>query len=92
MPYKDPEKRRQYNTRYKQRMRKAQAKIHPLRGVRIYFCQRYPGLHVSGAGTFFDSFLISKDREVQWMVEAHPMFGEHIFCLALNLDLFSEDE
>jgi hypothetical protein len=92
MPYADVEKRRRFQRAYKRKWRAKQAKIHPLRAVRLYFCQRFPGLHVSGAGTFCKSFLITHSEEEQRAVETHDLFGEHIFCLALNLDLISDDE
>lgn len=93
MPYADPEQRRKFQREYKRKWRKAQEKINPLRGVRIYFCQRYPGLHISGAGTFFNSFLITDDPEVQAKVEAHDLFAKDIFSLALDLTCTpTEDE
>jgi hypothetical protein len=92
VPYSNVERRRQFQREYKRKWRAKQAKIQPMAAFRIYFCQRYPTLHISGAGTFFNSFLISNDREAQRMIEAHDLFGVHIFCLALNLDLISDDE
>jgi hypothetical protein len=92
MPYKDPQRRKEFQRLYKAKCLIKQKIISPIRKVRVYFCQRYPGLHVSGAGTFFNSFLITRSMEEQRAVEGHPMFGEHIFCLALNLDIISEDE
>jgi len=86
MPYADPERRRAYNTRYKQRWRKARAKIHPLLGFKIYVCVRFPQLRV-GRDQFRDSFLITENPELQAEVERHPEFAVNIFPLALNLEL-----
>ncbi|OGP74980.1 MAG: hypothetical protein A2Y80_08015 [Deltaproteobacteria bacterium RBG_13_58_19] len=92
MPYADPEKRRQYNTRYKQRWRKARAKIHPLLGFRIYVCPVFPHLRV-GRDQFRDSFLITDSPETQVQVERHPEFGRFIFPIALDLSVtIIEDE
>lgn len=86
MPYKDVKRRRAYNTRYKQRVRKARAKIHPLLGFKIYVCPRFPHLRV-GRDQFRDSFLITANPWTQAQVEAHPEFAVNIFPLALNLEL-----
>ena len=91
MPFADPEQRRRYNTRYKQRWRKARAKIHPLLGFKIYVCVRFPQLRV-GRDQFRDSFLITDNREVQAQVEGHPDFGKFIFPLALDLTNPQEKE
>jgi hypothetical protein len=85
MPYADPEKRRQFHKQYKRRWRRAQEKIDPLRGVRIYLCLRFPGLHIPGTTSFYNGFLITDDPQVQAQVEAHELFAKHIFPLALDL-------
>jgi hypothetical protein len=91
MPYSDPEKRRQYNTRYKKRWRKARTKIHPLLGFKIYICPRFPYLRLAGA-CFDSGFLITSDVAVQAHVEAHPEFGKFIFPLAMDLTCTPREE
>ena len=86
MPYADPERRRQFQREYKRKWRKAQEKINPLRGFKIYICPRFPHLRV-GRDQFRDSFLITANPWTQAQVEAHPEFAVNIFPLALNLEL-----
>ena len=84
MPYGDPERRRQFQREYKRKWRKAREKIHPLRFFKIFVCTRFPTLHIAGT-SFFNSFLITDDPEVQARVEAHELFAKSIFPLALDL-------
>lgn len=84
MPYADPERRRQYNTQYKQRWRKAQAINQP--GVRIFICPRFPSL-IIGLGCFDGGFLITSKKEVIEQVLRHPEYMQHIFPVAVDLDL-----
>ena len=79
MPYKDPEKRRRFHKEYKRRWRRAQEIIDPLRGVRIYLCVRFPTLHIPGATSSFNSFLITGDPQIQAQVEEHPEYAVTIF-------------
>jgi hypothetical protein len=93
MPYADLEKRRQFQREYKAKRRKEQKKINPLLGIKIYLCQRYPDMHVSGAGSFFNGFLITDDLQIQARVEAHELFAKDIFSLALDFSgTFMDDE
>jgi hypothetical protein len=85
MPYTDVERRRRFQREYKRKCRARQAKIQPLLGFKIYLCMRFPGLHIPGATSFFNGFLITDDPEVQAKVEAHDLFAQHIFPLALDL-------
>jgi len=92
MPYKDIERRRQFQREYKRKWRKAQEKINPLRAFKIYLCLQLPNLRMPGA-SFRDSFLITGNREIQARVERHPGFGKFIFSLALDLTCTpTEDE
>ena len=84
MPYADPEKRRDFQRRYKKKWRAKQAKIHPLLGFKIYICPRFPYLRV-GREQFRDGFLITDDRAVQAEVERHQEFGRFVFPLSLDL-------
>jgi hypothetical protein len=86
LPYKDLVTRRDFQRRYKRKVRAAQAKTHPFKGVKIYLCLWLPNLRMPGA-SFRDGFLITSDPEIQARVERHPRFGTFIFPLALDLDL-----
>jgi hypothetical protein len=85
MPFADKERRKEYQRLYKARWRRRARKIGPLAGFRIFFCQKYPNLHI-GAGGFLDGFLVTNDPEAIDKVRRHPGFGEYIFPLALDLD------
>jgi len=92
MPYADPEKRRQFQREYKRKWRKAQTKIHPLQGLKIYICPRFPFFRL-GREQFNGGFLITDKPEVQAQVEAHHEFGKFIFPLAMDLTCTpTEDE
>jgi len=84
MPYKDIEKRRQYNTLYKMRWRKERAKNIP--GVRIFICPRFPSLSV-GLVNFDGGFLITSRKDVIDQVLRHPEYMRFIFPIALDSDL-----
>jgi len=92
MPYADPERRRQFHREYKRRWRKAQEKINPIRGFKVYVCPRFPGLNV-GLANFDGGFLITNRPDVQAQVERHPEYGRCIFSVALDLSgSLTEDE
>jgi len=91
MPYKDVERRRQFQREYKRKWRKAQEKINPLRMFKIYICLRWPHLWV-GRDQFRDSFLITDNRELQAQIEAHPAFAKFVFPLALDLTCTPTEE
>lgn len=84
MPFKDPEKRRQYNTEYKQRWRKAQTRIQP--AVRIFICPRFPSLRV-GRASFDGGFLITSQKDVIELVLRDPEYMKYIFPVALDTSL-----
>jgi len=79
MTYKDPEKRRAYNTAYKRRRR---AKLHP--EVRVFICPKYPFLRL-GFASFDSGFLITTEPAVINQVIVHREFMRFIFPLALDL-------
>lgn len=92
MPYKDPDRRRQFQREYKRKWRRTQEKINPLRGVKIYICPTFPHLWV-GREQFRDAFLITANSETQVQVERHHEFGKFIFPLAMDLTCTpTEDE
>jgi len=84
VPYKDPEKRRQFQREYKRRQRQTLKKIKPFLGFRAYVCPRFPGLGV-GLAHVDGGLLITNRPAVQAQVERHPEYGRHIFPLALDL-------
>ena len=84
MPYKNPEKWREYNTLYKQRVRKAQARKQP--AVRIFICPRFPSLRV-GPASFDGGFLITNKAYVIEQILQDREYMVHIFPVAIDLDL-----
>mgnify|MGYP000129697378 CR=1 FL=1 len=86
MPYKDPERRRAYDRRYKQERRRAASGSgsRPAE-VRAYICQRYPHLRLPGGVSFHEGLLVTADPAVQEAVEQSPEFGQDVFRLALIL-------
>jgi hypothetical protein len=84
MPYKDPEKRRRYNTFYKQKWRKERSKNMP--GIRIFICPRFPSLRF-GQVQFQGGFLITNEKDVLDQVLQHSDYMKLIFPLALDSDL-----
>jgi hypothetical protein len=92
MPYADVEKRRAFHRRYKREWRKRQAGRQRLLGYKIFLCMRYPNFHIAGT-SFYNSFLITDDPEVQADVVAHELFGKDIFALAIDFTCApTEDE
>ena len=85
MPYKDLEKRRAFDRFRKSKRRGELKKLKALAGIRLYFCQRYPGLYVHGVGSFIGGFLIVRDPEDQAKVEEHELFWVNIFPIQLDL-------
>ena len=92
MPYKDVERRRQFQREYKRKWRKTQEKINPLLGFKIYVCVRFPFLWMTRE-QFNGGFLITNNPETQAEVEAHREFAKLIFPLAIDLTCIpTEDE
>jgi hypothetical protein len=81
MPYADPEKRRKYNTLYKQRWRKEWATT-----LRIFVCPRFPSLRF-GMVQFNWGFLVTNEKNVVDQVLQHPDYWKFIFPLATDPDL-----
>jgi hypothetical protein len=84
MPYKDPEKRRRYNTLYKERWRRERAKNMP--GIRIFVCPRFPFLRF-GLVQFQGGFLITTRMDEIDEVLQHPDYYKFIFPVAVDSDL-----
>jgi hypothetical protein len=93
MPFKDPEKRRRYNTLYKQRWRKERAKNIP--GIRIFISPRFPSL-IIGHVKFQGGFLITNEKDVVDQVLQHSDYMKFIFPISVDWDLtppsLDEDE
>ena len=91
MPYADPEKRREFQRRYK---RASRARANSLKWFRVYVCPRYPDICICGCN-FIGGFLVTDSAEVQAAVERSPDFFRFIFPLRLDfsgLTLKKEDE
>jgi hypothetical protein len=86
MPYKDPERRRAYDRRYKQERRRA-ASQSATRGGKPqgYLCYRHPNFRLPGGVSFHEGILVTADPRVQDAVEQSPEFGQVIFRVALLL-------
>jgi hypothetical protein len=82
MPFKDPERRKAYNTAY-QRQRRRRAGLH-VDGFRCYVCPRFPHLRLDLDISFDQALLVTDDPEVQDLIESSPDFWREIFPLALD--------
>jgi hypothetical protein len=81
MPYKDPEKRRRYNTVYKQRWRRERSTT-----LRIFVSPRFHSL-AFGQVKFQSGFLVTNEKEVVDQVLQHPDYMKFIFPIAVDRDL-----
>ena len=86
MPYADPEKRKQYNTQYKQRWRKAKRGNQPLKEVRIFICTKWPSLNL-GLAYFEGGFLATSSNDVIEKVLQDPAYMRFIFPISVDWDL-----
>jgi hypothetical protein len=82
MPFKDPEKRREYHRQYKRRQR---ARLtNPGNPVRkCYVCPDIPGL-VLHLRAFRNGFYITDDPGDQAIIEGHQYYGWHIFAFQVE--------
>jgi len=86
LPFKDPERRRAYDRRYKQKRRRAASRSTPRpTEVRAYICHRYPNFRLPGGIQFEGGLLVTADPAVQDAVEQSPEFGQVMFRVALVL-------
>uniref|UniRef100_A0A7C5ER33 Uncharacterized protein n=1 Tax=Desulfobacca acetoxidans TaxID=60893 RepID=A0A7C5ER33_9BACT len=86
MPFKDPERRRAYDRRYKQERRRVASLSAPRpTEVRAYICHRHPHFRLPGGVSFHEGILVTADPRVQDAVEQSPEFGQVIFRVALVL-------
>jgi hypothetical protein len=84
MPYKDPDRRREYDRLYKRERRQEASRFAPRpTEVRAYVCSRYPNLRLSGAVQFESGLLVTADPAVQDVIEQSQEFGQFVFRLAL---------
>ena len=72
MPYKDPNKRAEYQRNYK-------AKNKPGSPRKCYICPEFPSLCVKSGVWFHNGFLVTNDLELQARIEAHEGYGKYIF-------------
>jgi hypothetical protein len=86
LPYKDPERRREYDRRYKREKRRVASRSgsKPTE-VRAYICHRHPHFRLPGGVSFHEGLLVTADPAVQEAVEQSPEFGQVIFQVALIL-------
>jgi hypothetical protein len=86
VPYKDPERRRQFQKEYKrQQRRKAQEAVNPLLGFKIYVCPRFPFLWV-GREQFVNGLLVTNNPQTQAEVAVHSYFAKHIIPVLVDTD------
>jgi hypothetical protein len=77
MPYKDPDKRREYHRQYKQRQRTGlSTPVNPV--TKCYFCLDDPELKIGDGVEFYERYLFTNDPEVQDLIEDHKGYGEYI--------------
>jgi hypothetical protein len=82
MPFKDPEKRREYHRQYKRRQREGLS--NPGETVtKCYLCPDIPDL-VLQLRAFKNGFYISANREDQAIIEGHQYYGWHIFAFQVE--------
>jgi hypothetical protein len=88
LPYRDLEKRREYQRNYKRKRRGWTNPDNLWAGYRAYLCAELPSLQLCGDRIkvqFNRCFLVTDRPEEQALVEGHRWFGNRIFPLALAL-------
>jgi hypothetical protein len=86
MPYKDPERRRQFDREYKRNMRQKTALSSPSCQSQIrkaYLCIQVPHLRLPGA-IFKGGLFVTDDPRIQAEIEADSAYGTHIFSWILE--------
>jgi hypothetical protein len=78
MPYKDPERKREYQKDYRARLREAKARAQSPPARRVYFCSRYPSLKIGNSIKFVDSFFVTSCPEQQRLIESFEGYGSFI--------------
>ena len=77
MPYKDPEKRREYQREYKRRQRAGLS--NPGEPVtKCYFSLDDPELNLGHGVEFGERYYFTADPEEQDFIESHEGYGEYI--------------
>lgn len=89
MPYKDPERRRQFHREYKKQWRRKQPNSSGQ--FKAYICPHNPCLRVGPGLVFENGFLVTNRRDAQAMIEGHAAFGRHIFKIALDFSALPAD-
>jgi hypothetical protein len=83
--YKDLEKRRLYQRKYKRRLRAQQGLTNRVQtqGRKAYICLRVPHLRLSGI-PFQDGWFVTDNLEEQAQIEQNPSYGREIFSWRLE--------
>ena len=84
MPYKDPDKRRQYQREYKRAQRARDRLYSPGQsgGVKAYVCWKIPNYRLPGI-VFKNCLFVTSDPEEQACIEADELYSIDIFELRL---------
>ena len=83
MPFKDPEKRLEYNSIYKRRQH--EGVTDPRGPVRkVYMCLSDPHL-VLHSQAFRDGYFLTADPEDPAAIEGHDFYGKHIFSFKVGV-------
>ncbi len=83
MPYKNLERRRQFQREYKKQWRQKQ-QAQSTGQFKAYICPHNPFLRVGPGLSFENGFLVTNQRDAQTLIEGHSAFGRHIFKIALD--------
>ncbi len=84
MPFRDQNRRREYDRVYKRQRRRAASMFAPRPAeVRAYLCHRHPHYRLPGGISFHEGILVTNDPAVQDVIEEAAEFGQVIFRVAL---------
>jgi hypothetical protein len=82
LPFKDLEARRDYDRRYKRKLRAGMSNPDQSK-VRAYLCFRSPQLRLAGGVCFRDGLYVTENPTEQKVIEDSQDFGHHIFRLKI---------
>jgi hypothetical protein len=84
MPFRDQNRRREYDRVYKRQRRRAASRSAPKTSeTRAYLCHRHPHYRLPGGISFHEGILVTNDPAVQDVIEEAAEFGQVIFRVAL---------
>jgi hypothetical protein len=78
MPYKDPERRREYHRQYKRRQREGLSNPGKTL-IKCYLCLDFPDVVLGGGLAFKNGFYLTNNPEYQAIIERHEYYGRHIW-------------